>query len=83
MSREEILEIINEICKDVFENEELSIKEETTAKDVNGWDSLSHLSFINEIEINFNIKLKLKEVQGSKNIGELINFIENHLNEKI
>jgi len=79
MNQEEILKIVNEICKDVFENDELIITNDTIAKDVPGWDSLAHLSLINEIENEFNIKLKLKEIQGAKNVGELINFISNHL----
>jgi len=79
MNRENILDIINEICRDVFENDNLVINNETVAKDVSGWDSLTHLSLINEIENKFKIKFKLKEIQGAKNIGELISFIENHL----
>lgn len=79
MLREEILIIVNEICKDVFENEELIVNYNTVANDVPEWDSLSHLSLINEIENKFNIKLKLKEIQGAKNVGDLIDFISNHL----
>lgn len=79
MSREEILKKITDICRDVFEDETLVIDDDTTAADVDGWDSLTHLSLINEIENEFNIKFTLGEITGSKNMGELIDAIEKHL----
>lgn len=79
MSREEILKKITDICRDVFEDETLVIDDDTTASDVDGWDSLTHLSLINEIENEFNIKFTLGEITGSKNMGELIDAIEKHL----
>ena len=78
MSREEILKKITDICRDVFEDETLVIDDDTTAADVDGWDSLTHLSLINEIENEFNIKFTLGEITGSKNMGELIDVIEKH-----
>ena len=78
MSREEILKKITDICRDVFEDETLVIDDDTTAADVDGWDSLTHLSLINEIENEFNIKFTLGEITGSKNVGELIDAIEKH-----
>ena len=78
MSREEILKKITDICRDVFEDETLVIDDDTTASDVDGWDSLTHLSLINEIENEFNIKFTLGEITGSKNMGELIDVIEKH-----
>ncbi len=79
MSREEILKKITDICRDVFEDETLVIDDDTIASDVDGWDSLTHLSLINEIENEFNIKFTLGEITGSKNMGELIDAIEKHL----
>jgi len=79
MDKEEILKIVDEICKEVFDDENLDISVDTIAKDVKGWDSLSHLSLINEIENRFNIRFRLKEIQGAKNVGELIEYIENYL----
>ena len=79
MSREEIYERLNEIACDVFEEENLQLNDETTADDVDGWDSLTHLGFVNEIEIEFNIKFTLAEIRNLKNVGELVDAVEKHL----
>ena len=79
MSREEIYERLNEIACDVFEEENLQLNDETTADDVDGWDSLTHLGFVNEIEIEFGIKFTLAEIRNLKNVGELVDTVEKHL----
>lgn len=71
-----------EICRDVFENEEIVISETDTAADIEGWDSLTHLSLINELEETFDVAFKLDEVTGSTNVGELLTALINHMNEK-
>lgn len=82
MERKEIFEKINGIFQDVFEDDELVVTDETTAKDVDGWDSLVHLSLINEIEVEFGIKFTMGEIQGSKNVGELVTALINHVEGK-
>lgn len=79
MSREEIYQRLNEIACDVFEEENLQLNDETTADDVDGWDSLTHLGFVNEIEIEFGIKFTLAEIRNLKNVGELVETVEKHL----
>lgn len=81
MDRQKVLEKVTEICRDVFENEDLVITEETTASDVDGWDSLTHLSLIDEIEVEYNVAFSLDEVTGSKNVGELITALIKHIEE--
>lgn len=75
MKREEILEKINEIFREEFDDESLVIKEETTAADVEGWDSLKHISLIEAIEDEFDIRFTMAEVNGMKNIGEMASII--------
>lgn len=82
MTREEILGKLTEIGGDIFENDGLVLKDETVASDVEGWDSLTHLQFIAEIEDEFNVKFTMSEVLGFKNVGELIDFIEKRAGEK-
>ena len=82
MEKREIFDKVQGICRDVFENEELVLTEISTAKDVEGWDSLTHLSLISEVETAFEIEFTLDEVKNSKNIGELLNAIIKHLSEK-
>ncbi len=82
MSREEVLEKVTGIIREVFEKDSIVVSETTTAADVEGWDSLTHLNLVNEIEMEFDIRFMLAEVQGSKNVGELITALMKHLDEK-
>lgn len=75
MNREEILEKINEVFRDSFDREDLVIREETTAADVEGWDSLKHLSLLEAVEDEFDMRFTMAEVSGMKNIGEMISII--------
>ncbi len=79
MSREEILNKISEIIREEFEDDSIVISEETVAKDIEGWDSLAHLSILHEIEESFNVKFTMAEVQGFKNIGEIINSVSSKI----
>lgn len=81
MNRNEVLEKVIEIARDVFENEDIIMMDNTTADDIEEWDSLTQLSLINDIEDEFDITFTLSEVSESKNVGELINAIMKHLNE--
>jgi len=79
MTRDEVFEKLVEICFDVFENDELDITDETTAADIDEWDSLAHLSLINEIEIEFGFKFKMSEIQNLKNVGDLVDVIVSYI----
>ncbi|MCR5720582.1 MAG: acyl carrier protein [Lachnospiraceae bacterium] len=81
MDRAQAYEKVTEIFRDIFEDDEIVLSDETTAKDIEGWDSLTHLSLINEIEMAFDIRFKLAEVQKSKNVGELITALLSHVGE--
>ncbi len=82
MNRNEVFEKVFEICKDVFDNENIILTETSSAADIEEWDSLTHLSLIDEIEQAFDIGFTLDEATGSKNIGELINAIMKHIEDK-
>ncbi|SDW87298.1 acyl carrier protein [Lachnospiraceae bacterium KHCPX20] len=82
MERNEVFEKMMEICKDVFDDDKLVVTEATTAADVEGWDSLTHLSLVNELEETFEVAFTLDEVTGSKNLGELLNALMKHIAEK-
>lgn len=79
MTKGEVLAKLNEIAQEVFEDDELILKENTVASDVEGWDSLTHLQLISEIEDEFKIKFLMGEIQGFANVGELVNTIINHV----
>lgn len=82
MERNEVFEKMVEICKDVFEDDNLIVTESTAAADVEGWDSLTHLSLVNELEETFEVAFTLDEVTGSRNLGELFTALMKHISEK-
>lgn len=79
MSRDEIIGKVNEVFRDLFDDENLVIGEQTTAADVEGWDSLKHISLIEAIEEEFDIRFTMLEVNGMKNVGEMISIIETRM----
>lgn len=79
MSREELLEQVESIIWEEFEDDNIEITYDTVAADVDGWDSLAHISLMHEIEGHFKIKFTMGEIQGFKNVGELVDSIERHL----
>lgn len=79
MERKEILEKIGIIFKEVLEVEDVHVTEETKASDISEWDSINHIYLIVEIENNFKVKFTTHEIQMWKNVGEMINSIENRM----
>jgi acyl carrier protein len=79
MERNEIAEKTRKILASVLKHEKFEMKDDLTATDVEGWDSLSHITIISEIEEEFKIKFKLKELNKLKNIGSLIEIVQSKL----
>ena len=75
MTRQKIFEKLNEVFSDVFD-EEITVTDETTAADIEGWDSLMHITLISEVEDAFDLKFSMKDVLGLKNVGEMADIIE-------
>lgn len=75
MDKTEILLKVQQIFKDVLDDESIVLTNETTANDVEGWDSLTHIQLIVAIEKLFKIKFTSKEILSWKNVGEMIDCI--------
>ena len=75
MSREEIYEQLNEVFQDVFDDEDIIVNDETTADDIEDWDSLEHINLIVAVEKKFGIKFNMGEVNKFKNVGEMVDTI--------
>ncbi len=80
MTSEEIKGKVTEIVKDVVDNNSVVLHRETTASDIEGWDSLSHINIIVAIEKEFKIKFNLAELKPLKNVGELLDIIQRKVN---
>ncbi|CAD6879871.1 hypothetical protein [Methylomonas albis] len=76
----EILEILNEIFHEVIDDTEVSLKRETTAADVEDWDSLNHITFIVAIEKHFKVKFTGAEIRGWMTVGEMCDAIAQKVN---
>ena len=79
MTAGEIYEQLTEIFRDLFDDDTLVLRPETTAADVPGWDSFNHVNLIVAVEARFNIKFKTAEIEGLRNIGHLVEVIESKL----
>ncbi len=79
MEREEIFEKLNEIFMDVLDLDECELQEGTSANDIEEWDSLSHIQLIVAVEKAFRLKFTSLEIMKWKNVGEMVNSIEEKL----
>jgi acyl carrier protein len=76
MEKAEMLKQINSIFIDVLDNEDIVLTEETTANDVEDWDSLTHIQLIVAIEKHFKIRFTSREIQSWSNVGEMMECIK-------
>lgn len=75
MEREEVFEKLNEVFCDVFDDDTIEINDETTADDIEDWDSLEHINLVVAVEKAFDIKFNMGEVNTMKNVGEMVDLI--------
>ncbi len=79
MTRQEINEKLNGVFGEVFDDDSIRVTDETTAADIEDWDSLAHMTLVSTVEEAFGIEFSLGEINGFKNVGEMMNAIEKHL----
>lgn len=73
------LERIQPIFRDIFDNENLTVTEETVAADVEDWDSFAQMQIVMGIEAMFRIKFSTDEVTSFKNVGDVVKAIDRHI----
>ena len=71
----EIFDRLNDIFRDVFDDDSLTVNELTTAADIEDWDSLSHITLVGAVEDEFRMKFSMKEVVEMKNVGEMAQLV--------
>jgi acyl carrier protein len=79
MTREEVYERLNEVFREVFDDEEITVNDETTADDIEDWDSLEHINLVNAIEEEFDMKFNMGQIVSMKNVGEMVDIILENL----
>lgn len=77
MDRTEIFERLNNIFREVFDDDSITVTDATTAADIDGWDSLMHITLISAVEDEFDISFNMKDVVKMKNVGDMVDIIEN------
>ncbi|MBR5521210.1 MAG: acyl carrier protein [Oscillospiraceae bacterium] len=76
MTREEIFAQLTEIFQDVFDDDEIVLTDDTTADDIEDWDSLEQINLLVAIEKEFKIKFQLSDVSSLENVGAMVDLVE-------
>jgi len=77
-TREDILQKVSETAADHFETPNLKLRDETTAADVEGWDSIAHIQLMMRLEEEFDFRFSTAEISSVRNVGELVDRIIHH-----
>lgn len=72
---------LQEIFRNVFDDDEIELFDEMTSEDVEDWDSLSHVNLILKIEKEFGVKFTVDEITQTENVGQFISIINEKLAE--
>lgn len=78
---EDMIVRVDSVFRRVFKNDGISVQRETTAKDIAGWDSITHLDIISGIEEEFNVEITGFEVMNMSNVGDLYDLLTQKLSE--
>ena len=79
MTEEQIRAGLTDIFRDIFDDPALVISDETTADDIEEWDSLNHINLVVAAQQRFGVKFKTAEIEELKNVGELVHLIGRRL----
>lgn len=75
MEKKEILNQVQEIFRAILDNEEIVLDDNTTASDIEEWDSLTHIQLVVAIEKHFKVKFTSREILSWQNVGQMIDCI--------
>lgn len=79
MTDAELYRALEEVFADVFMRDDISLRPETTAADVNGWDSFRQIEILMAVEERLGAKLTTREIDDLKNVGDLVAAVRKHL----
>jgi acyl carrier protein len=76
MTASEIYDALNEIFRDVFADDSIALRPDSSAQNVKGWDSFNHIKIIVAVEGRFGIKMQTREIDQMRNVSDLVGVIE-------
>jgi acyl carrier protein len=82
MTNPEIYAALNDVFRQVLEDDSIELTPETTADDVDGWDSMNHIFIVVELEKRFGVKFQAAEMEELKNVGELATLVTQKVAKK-
>ena len=75
VTREEAYTRLNEVFRDVLDDDTIELYDHTVADDVDGWDSFEHINLVVAVEEEFSFKIPMGKVVTMKNVGEMVDII--------
>lgn len=75
MDNKEIFARLNEVFRDVFDRADISVEASTVAADIKGWDSLQHITLMQAVEDEFDVKFSMREIVSLQNVGDIAAII--------
>ncbi len=75
MTREEVFSGVQDIFRDIFDEDDMIVEDKTSSEDVEDWDSLNHINLVSAIEKEFGIRFALGELMTLKDVGSMIDLM--------
>ena len=75
MTRKEVFNGVQDIFRDIFDEDDMVIEDKTNSDDVEEWDSLNHINLVSVIEKEFKIKFALGELMTLKDVGAMVDLM--------
>jgi acyl carrier protein len=79
MDEVQIYARMGDVFQDVFDDDSIRVSPELSAKDVDGWDSLTHIRLILTVQKAFNVKFSTSEIGKLENVGDLVELIKSRI----
>jgi acyl carrier protein len=79
MDEAQIYARMGDVFQDVFDDDSIRVSPELSAKDVDGWDSLTHIRLILTVQKAFNVKFSTSEIGKLENVGDLVELIKSRI----
>lgn len=75
LNERQVYERLNDVFRDVFDDEDIEVNCDTVSDDIDDWDSMMHITLIGAVEDEFGVRFKMGEVSTMKNVGEMVKII--------